>query len=113
MGPCGQTSRRNNYEDEPWIAKRALGLGLAIVICVVRDGVRQKQSGEPGAAGGQRNSPAASRPASEARRSSTAGVTDTLNTLNLPLLMDGGEINKYATGLMFLPLMELDSGFAV
>ncbi|MDO4291893.1 MAG: ABC transporter substrate-binding protein [Eubacteriales bacterium] len=35
------------------------------------------------------------------------GVTDTLGTLN-PLLLDGGEINKYATGLMFLPLMELD-----
>ena len=36
------------------------------------------------------------------------GVTGTVNTLN-PLLMDGVEINKYATGLMFLPLMELDT----
>jgi peptide/nickel transport system substrate-binding protein len=36
------------------------------------------------------------------------GVTDTLGTLN-PLLMDGGEINKYATSLMFLPLVELNS----
>lgn len=36
------------------------------------------------------------------------GVTDTLGSLN-PLLMNGGEINKYATGLMFLPLMELDA----
>ena len=35
------------------------------------------------------------------------GVTSSLNTLN-PLLMDGVEINKYATGLMFLPLIELD-----
>lgn len=35
------------------------------------------------------------------------GVTSSLNTLN-PLLMDGVEINKYATGLMFLPLVELD-----
>lgn len=35
------------------------------------------------------------------------GVTDTLGSLN-PLLMNGGEINKYATGLMFLPLVELD-----
>ncbi|MBQ8592461.1 MAG: ABC transporter substrate-binding protein [Lachnospiraceae bacterium] len=34
------------------------------------------------------------------------GVTNTLNSLN-PLLMDGGEVNKYATGLMFLPLCEL------
>ncbi|MDD3214667.1 MAG: ABC transporter substrate-binding protein, partial [Eubacteriales bacterium] len=37
------------------------------------------------------------------------GVTDSLGTLN-PLLQDGGELNKYATGLMFLPLVELDSG---
>ena len=36
------------------------------------------------------------------------GVTNTLGTLN-PLLMDGGEINKYATSLMFLPLVELNS----
>ena len=36
------------------------------------------------------------------------GVTDTLGPLN-PLLMDGGEINKYATSLMFLPLVELNS----
>ncbi len=34
------------------------------------------------------------------------GVTDTLGSLN-PLLLNGGEINKYATGLMFLPLMDL------
>ncbi len=36
------------------------------------------------------------------------GVTDTLKSIN-PLLIDGGEINKYATGLMFLPLMELST----
>ena len=36
------------------------------------------------------------------------GVTNTVGTLN-PLLMDGGEVNKYATGLMFLPLVELDA----
>ena len=36
------------------------------------------------------------------------GVTDTIGSLN-PLLLNGGEINKYATGLMFLPLMELDA----
>lgn len=35
------------------------------------------------------------------------GVTNTLKSLN-PLLLDGGEINKYATGLMFIPLVELD-----
>ena len=36
------------------------------------------------------------------------GVTDTIYSLN-PLLMNGGEVTKYATGLMFLPLMELNS----
>ena len=36
------------------------------------------------------------------------GVTNTLGTLN-PLLMDGGETIKYATSLMFLPLVELNS----
>lgn len=35
------------------------------------------------------------------------GVTNTLGSLN-PLLMNGGEINKHAAGLMFLPLMDLD-----
>ena len=36
------------------------------------------------------------------------GVTNTIGSLN-PLLLNGGEINKYAAGLMFLPLMELDA----
>ncbi len=36
------------------------------------------------------------------------GVTNTIGSLN-PLLLNGGEINKYATGLMFLPLMDLDA----
>lgn len=36
------------------------------------------------------------------------GVTNTIGSLN-PILLNGGEINKYATGLMFLPLMELDA----
>lgn len=46
--------------------------------------------------------------ASDGEKIVNVGVTDTLGTLN-PLLMDGGEINKYATSLMFLPLVELDS----
>lgn len=36
------------------------------------------------------------------------GVTNTIGSIN-PLLLNGGEINKYATGLMFLPLMELNA----
>lgn len=36
------------------------------------------------------------------------GVTDTLGSLN-PLTIDATEINKYATAMMFLPLVELNS----
>lgn len=39
------------------------------------------------------------------------GVTDSLGTLS-PLLQDGGELNKYATGLLFLPLVELGEDMA-
>ena len=92
------------------IAKRALGLGLAIVMALSVTACGKKQSGEPGAAGGQQEQSGGGQQAQAAggEKSVNVGVTDTLNTLN-PLLMDGGEINKYATGLMFLPLMELDS----
>ncbi len=36
------------------------------------------------------------------------GITDTLGTFN-PMAMDMTEINQYAAGLMFLPLVELDA----
>lgn len=36
------------------------------------------------------------------------GITDTLGSFN-PMAMDMTEINKYAAGLMFLPLVELDA----
>ncbi|MEA4998884.1 MAG: ABC transporter substrate-binding protein [Candidatus Limiplasma sp.] len=36
------------------------------------------------------------------------GVTSTLGSLN-PLLMDAGELNKYAQGFQFLPLFDLDA----
>ena len=35
-------------------------------------------------------------------------VTTSISSLN-PLLVDGTEVNKYATGLAFLPLVELNS----
>ena len=35
------------------------------------------------------------------------GVTSTLGSLN-PLLLDAGELNKYAQGMQFLPLFDLD-----
>nr|WP_308625088.1 ABC transporter substrate-binding protein [uncultured Eisenbergiella sp.] len=59
------------------------------------------------AAGGE--STASTQPAGNSgEKIVNVGVTDTLNSLN-PLLLNGGEINKYATALMFLPLMELDA----
>ncbi len=90
------------------IAKRALSLGLAAVMALSMTACAKKPSGESGgqqtqAAGGGQQSQSAG-----GEKIVNVGVTDTLNTLN-PLLMDGGEINKYATGLMFLPLMELDA----
>ena len=58
-------------------------------------------------AGGESN--ASTQPAGNSgEKIVNVGVTDTLNSLN-PLLLNGGEINKYATALMFLPLMELDA----
>lgn len=36
------------------------------------------------------------------------GVTDTITTLN-PLTMSGAEVTKYATGLVFIPLVELNA----
>ncbi len=49
----------------------------------------------------------AAQSAASGERIVNVGVTNTLESLN-PLLLNGGEINKYATGLMFLPLVELD-----
>lgn len=68
-----------------------------------------------GVKGGESGSAASSLGSSESALEGTTGekivnigVTSTVNTLN-PLLMDGVEVNKYATGLMFLPLMELNA----
>ncbi len=40
------------------------------------------------------------------------GVTSTLGSLN-PLLLDAGELNKYAQGMQFLPLFDLDKDLNV
>jgi len=51
---------------------------------------------------------ASSNTAASGEKIINVGVTNTIGSIN-PLLLNGGEINKYATGLMFLPLMELDA----
>lgn len=58
---------------------------------------------------GTANSSAGSSAASAAdKQIVNIGVTDTLGSLN-PLTIDATEINKYATAMMFLPLVELNS----
>ena len=85
------------------IARRVMSLGLAAIMALSVTACGKKPSGEPEGTAGQPTSAQAA----SGEKIVNVGVTDTLNTLN-PLLMDGGEINKYATGLMFLPLVELD-----
>ena len=64
-------------------------------------------AGETGSAAVSTES-ASSDTAASGEKIINVGVTNTIGSLN-PLLLNGGEINKYATGLMFLPLMELDA----
>ena len=83
--------------------RRALSVGLAAAMAFSLTACSGKNASESTA---ESQTTAVSEASGE--KIVNVGVTDTLGTLN-PLLMDGGEINKYATGLMFLPLMELDS----
>lgn len=85
----------------------ALALTAAMVLssagCAGKGGSQPSGQAESGqAAAGQTQAAAAG-----SGKIVNIGVTSSLNTLN-PLLMDGVEMNKYATGLMFLPLVELD-----
>lgn len=68
------------------IAKRALGLGLAIVMALSVTACGKKQSGEPGAAGGQQEQSGGGQQVQAAggEKIVNVGVTDTLNTLNPP-----------------------------
>lgn len=83
-------------------------MALSLAAC----GSKTNDSGQAapestGSASGE--STAATQPAGNSgEKIVNVGVTDTLGSLN-PLLLNGGEINKYATALMFLPLMELDA----
>lgn len=85
------------------VAKRCVSLVLAAVMALSLAGCKGKANEGIQAEGG--SAPAQTGAAGE--KIVNIGVTSSLNTLN-PLLMDGVEMNKYATGLMFLPLMDLD-----
>lgn len=83
------------------MAKRCMALALAAVMSVSLAGCK-------GSAGEGTQAEGSSAQAGAADgKIVNIGVTSSLKTLN-PLLMDGMEMNKYATGLMFLPLVELD-----
>ena len=85
------------------VAKRCVSLALAAVMALSLAGCKGKANEGIQAEGG--SAPAQTGAAGE--KIVNIGVTSSLNTLN-PVLMDGVEMNKYATGLMFLPLMDLD-----
>lgn len=100
------------------IGKKCVSLALAAVMALslgacggsqTGNGTGTAQTGGTGNPGeDQKDGSGQSQTATAGEKIVNIGVTSSLNTLN-PLLMDGVEINKYATGLMFLPLMELDS----
>ena len=73
--------------------RKILGLSLAAALAVSLAGCGAKGEGSAPESG---------------EKIVNVGVTDSLGGLN-PFVIDQTEINKYAVGLMFLPLMELDS----
>lgn len=92
------------------LIKRAAAAALSAAVALSLAGCSQSGSGasqESGQTAGQAAGSAVPE-AAPGEKVVNVGVTSSLNTLT-PLLMDGVEINKYATGLMFLPLVELDA----
>lgn len=87
------------------LAKRCTALALAAVMAVSLAGCKGNSGGSAPTDAGQ--APAQTQTGASGEKIVNIGVTSSLKTLN-PLLMDGMEMNKYATGLMFLPLVELD-----
>ena len=108
------------------IMKKALGFTLAALMTLslaacssagggatgegaaAQDGTAAQESAAPAETAQEAQSTEAAQGSATGEKIVNVGVTDTLTSLN-PLLLNGGEVNKYATGLMFLPLMELDA----
>lgn len=76
---------------------------LAAVLVLAVAGCSSKEQGSTSSEG----TAEAENTVSEEGKIINVGVTDSLGGLN-PFVIDQTEINKYAVGLMFLPLMELD-----
>ena len=108
------------------IMKKALGFTLAALMTLslaacssagggatgegaaAQDGTAAQESAAPAETAQDAQSTEAAQGSATGEKIVNVGVTDTLTSLN-PLLLNGGEVNKYASGLMFLPLMELDA----
>ncbi len=88
--------------------KNVLSLLLALSLTVSITGCGSQEAA-PGTENAQtEGAESADASASDGEKIINIGVTDSLGGVN-PFVIDQTEINKYAVGLMFLPLMELDS----
>lgn len=92
------------------IMNRTMGLLLVAIMAfsLAACGASGDNSGAAPAESKAAGETAGAQTGSSGEKIVNVGVTDTLGSLN-PLQLNGGEINKYATALMFLPLMELDA----
>lgn len=79
----------------------AAALALGMVGCGASEGAGESTGTEETGASAETGS-------ASAEKIVNVGITDSLGGVN-PLTIDQTEINKYAVGLMFLPLMELDA----
>lgn len=86
---------------------KILSLGLITVLVFSMAGCSSKGSAEGNGTTAE-VSEGVSTGASSGEKIVNVGVTDSLGGIN-PFVIDQTEINKYAVGLMFLPLVELDS----
>ncbi len=86
--------------------RKVVGLVLAAAMALSLTACGGGQSTTETTAAGNA-APAETTQAASGEKIVNVGVTNTLESLN-PFLLNGVEINKYATGLMFIPLMELD-----
>lgn len=88
------------------LLKRITSLALAAAMALAVAGCSANTGSSSGSA-----APSGAQNASSSGKGSSdivnIGVTDTLGSLN-PLTIDATEINKYATAMMFLPLVELN-----
>lgn len=87
--------------------KKIFGLGLITALVFSMAGCSSKGSTEGNGTIAE-VSEGVSTGASSGEKIVNVGVTDSLGGIN-PFVIDQTEINKYAVGLMFLPLVELDS----